>query len=64
MADCSKFICLKSIQPCLEHLQPELGQPLPEDAGDEAVLYLGDGLGALPVQREAGLGDMDQLEAE
>ena len=39
-------------------------QPLPEDAGDEAVLYLGDGLGALPVQREAGLGDMDQLEAD
>ena len=39
-------------------------QPLPEDAGDEAVLYLGDGLGALPVHREADLGDMDQSEAE
>ena len=48
----------------LKHLQPELGQPLPEDAGDEAVLYLGDGLGALPVQREADLGDTHQSEAE
>ena len=58
MADCSKFICLKSIQPCLEHLQPELGQPLPEDAGDEAVLYLGDVPRTLPVQSEADLGQL------
>ena len=42
--------------PDLEHLQPELWQPLSEHPGDEAVLYQSDRRGALSVHDEADLG--------
>ena len=44
--------------PDLEHLQPELWQPLPEHPGDEAVLDLSDRRGALSVHGEADLGQL------
>ena len=42
----------------LKDLQPELGQPLPEDPGDEAILDLGDGALTLPEHGEADLGEL------